>query len=151
MRIAPSLGLSLALICGPSLSAQARRVVDVLRAGDAVSAWEHSTTGDGTLARSPKDLPFRKGCTHLGCTLVVYDDSEVTLQVDLGPDRGGSLELLVEGQKLLSQPAPLPERLEVRIPLSLSLGRTSLHVTLRASLRGGVDLRELRTIQEHLE
>jgi hypothetical protein len=152
--------LSLAVFASSSAwatPAQGRRVVDVVTLGDARSEREHDYAGDRVTEGVVDGRIFRQAAGWLRVSLTVYDDTEVTL---VGTFRGSAgepvaFELLVEGRQVNAppfvSPSTAPARVEFRVPMALTQGKTRISVTLRAVNGPAPGLIELRTVQEHLE
>jgi hypothetical protein len=137
--------------------AQGLRVVDVVTMGDSRSEREHDYAGERITEGVVDGRAFRQAAGWLRVSLTVYEDSEVTL---VGTFRGSGgrpieFELLVEGQKLLAPafvaPGLSPARVEYRVPVALTRGKTRISVTVRAAGGPTPGLIEWRTVQEHLE
>jgi hypothetical protein len=147
----------LALWLPLAVAAQGRRVVDVVRAGNAASEREHDYDGAGTTVEAIDGRTFRQARGWLSYSLAVFEDTEVTLECAFRGSEGQRLafDLLVEGRKIVTHtfvsPSPAPVKVAFRIPFDVTKGLTSIHVMLKAA--GGLTpgLLELRTVQEHLE
>jgi hypothetical protein len=136
---------------------QGRRVVDVVKVGDPASEREHEFAGDGVTDGVADGRAFRQARGWLRYSLNVYDDSEVTLACTFRGSEGRTyvFDLLVEGRKVVTHtfvsPSSVPMKVEFRVPMSVTAGRTSISVMLRAVDGVTPGVIELRTVQEHLE
>jgi hypothetical protein len=155
-----TLAVSLAVLGSsstPAAPAQGRRVVDVVTLGDARSEREHDYDGERVTEGVVDGRVFRQTEGWLRVSLAVYEDTEVTLVGTFRGSAGESLgfELLVEGQRVnvpaFVSPSTAPARVEYRVPLALTKGKTRLSITLRAVNGPTPGLLEWRTVQEHLE
>jgi hypothetical protein len=155
-----TLALSLALLVSPATlakPAQGRRVVDVVTMGDARSEREHEYAGERETEGVIDGRIFRQAAGWLRVSLTVYDDSEVTLVATFRGSAGApsAFELLVEGRPVKApafvSPSATPARVEYRVPMELTKGKTRISVTLRAVGGPTPGLIELRSVQEHLE
>ena len=148
---------SLALALAVALSAQGRRVVDVVLAGDEKSAHDHDAEGEGLTEGTVAGRPFRQAAGWLRYTLRTFDDTEVTVACLCRGTEGRRLtfELFVDGQAAgthtLASPSADPVLKEYRVPAKLTLGKTTISVTLRGVNGPTPGVLELRTVQEHLE
>ena len=148
---------SLASSIGMAAPAQGRRVVDVVTMGDGRSEREHDYAGDRVIEGVVDGRIFRQAAGWLRVSLTVYEDTEVTLVGTFRGSAGAPLafELLVEGRQVnvpaFVSPSTAPARVEFRVPMALTQGKTRISVTLRAANGLTPGLIELRTVQEHLE
>lgn len=71
--------LLLAAPVGDPLSAQSRRVVDLVKAGDEKGERDHDYAGDGVASGTAGDRAFRQATGWLRYTLTTYDDTAVTV------------------------------------------------------------------------
>ena len=148
-----------ALACPMAIAApaQGRRVVDVATMGDASSDREHEYAGDRVTEGVVDGRVFRQAAGWLRISLTVYDDTDVTLVATFRGSAGDRVpfELLVEGRKVTApsfvSPTTAPARVEFRVPMALTRGKSRIWVMLRAVNGPTPGLIELRTVQEHLE
>jgi hypothetical protein len=155
--------LALLLATGPAAawpsgpSAQSRRIVDVVLAGDAKSEREHDYAGEGVATGTIGDRTFRQASGWLRFTLRTYDDTEVTLAcLCRGSDgRRLTFELLVDGQSAgvhsFESPSSEPVLREYPVPERLTHAKGRISVELRGVGGPTPGIIELRTVQEHLE
>ena len=148
---------SLALALGVALSAQGRRVVDVVQAGDEKSAHDHDAEGEGVTEGTVAGRSFRQAAGWLRYTLRTFDDTAVTVACLCRGTEGRrvTFELLIDGQAAgthtLESPSTVPVLKEYRVPERLTRGKTKVSVTLRGVGGPTPGVLELRTVQEHLE
>lgn len=153
------MAVSVAFVLGaaPAPAAQARRVVDVVVVGSPRSEEAHEYAGERVTDGRADGRTWREGPGWQRYILTVFDDTDVTVVCTFrgseGQPRRFALE--VEGRVIptrpFASPSAVPVTVEIRVPFSVTRGRTSIGVVLR-----GVDgpmpgLLELRTVQEHLE
>ena len=137
--------------------AQGRRVVDVVTMGDSRSEREHDYAGDRVTEGVADGRAFRQTTGWLRVSLTVYEDTEVTLAGTFRGSGGEPLvfELVVDGRQVkvpaFVSPSTSPARVEDRVPMALTQGKTRISVMLRAVNGPTPGLIELRTVQEHLE
>jgi hypothetical protein len=147
----------LALSATAPLPAQGRRVVDVVKVGDPASERQHGYAGEGVTEGVAGGRTFRQAHGWLSYSLVVYEDTEVTLSCVFRGTEGRRLafELLVEGRRIktytLVSFSSRPTNVDFPIPFEVTKGLTAIHVVLRAVNGAAPALLELRTVQEHLE
>jgi len=142
---------------GTGSGGQSRRVVDVVRSGDAVSERDHDAEGDGITDGTAAGRAFRQAAGWLRYTMRTFDDTEVTVACVCGGTENRRLRFAIEidgqaaGTHTIESPGVEPVVKEYRIPERLTLGKSTISVTLRGI--GGPTPRvlELRTVQEHLE
>ena len=136
---------------------QGRRVVDVVQAGDEKSARDHDAEGEGVTQGTVAGRAFRQASGWLRYTLRTFDDTEVTVACLCRGTEGRpfTFELLIDGQAAgthtLASSSAGPVLKEYRVPEKLTLGKTTLSVTLRGVNGPTPGVIELRTVQEHLE
>jgi hypothetical protein len=151
------LAVLFALSVTAPLPAQGRRVVDIVKVGDAVNEREHGYAGELVTEGVADGRTFRQTHGWLGYSMAVYDDTEVTLScVFRGTERRRlPFELLVEGRQIktytLVSSTSRPTNVDFPIPFEVTKGLTAIHVVLRAVDGPTPGLLELRTVQEHLE
>jgi hypothetical protein len=151
------LAVLFALSVTAPLHAQGRRVVDIVKVGDAVNEREHAYAGELVTEGVADGRTFRQTHGWLGYSMAVYDDTEVTLSCVFRGTEGRrlSFELLIEGRRIathtLVSSSPRPTHVDFPIPFEVTKGLTAIHVVLRAVDGPTPSLLELRTVQEHLE
>jgi hypothetical protein len=152
--------LAILLACGTAGIArgQGRRVVDVVKVGDSVAERLHDYAGERVSDGPVEDgRRFRQALGWQRYTLAVYDDSEVALSFTFRGSEGrhAAFDLVVEGRKVtthtFTSQSEVPAAIEIRLPMALTAGRTSLIVMLRAVDGPTPGLIELCALQEHLE
>ncbi len=138
-----------------------RRVVDVVLVGEDTSAATHGFDGREVSRGSLHGQTFRQTRAWMHLSLKTFDDTRVTVAYAcIGADTLGraaplQFELVVEDSVLATPTLALAlgesATTEVSVPFSLTRGKTSIAVLIRA--RGGRSpaVRELRTIQDHHE
>ncbi len=132
-------------------------MVDAVTVGDPVLERAHAYAGEGVSEGLADGRRFRQALGWQRYAVSVYDDSEVTLGFTFRGSEGRAIafDLIVEGQRVsrpvFNAPSSSPAVLEVRLPLSVTSGKTSLLVILRAAGGPTPGLIELRAVQEHLE
>jgi hypothetical protein len=147
----------LALSLPSADAAQGRRVVDLVKAGNAASEREHDYDGAGATVEAIDGRTFRQARGWLSYSMTVYEDTEVTLACTFRGSDGQKIayDLFVEGRKIVTHtfvsPSPAPVNVAFRIPFDVTRGLTSIHVMLKAAGGPTPGLLELRTVQEHLE
>jgi hypothetical protein len=139
------------------LATQGRRIVDVVKVGDATSEREHRYAGEGVTEGVADGRTFREVRGWLSYSMAVYEDTEVTLACTFRGSEGRKIpfDLVVEGRKIATNTfvstSSRPTIVDVRIPFGITKGLTAIHVMLRAVDGPTPALLELRTVQEHLE
>jgi hypothetical protein len=134
-----------------------RRVVDTAEAGNAESEWSHGYVGDSVTTGMFNGQSFRQARGYMRYALKTFDDTPVTVACTfVGTDRDThSYDVIVEDSVIATRTftslAATATVVEIRVPFSLTRGRTNIAVIVRA--RGGTTpaLREVRTIQDHNE
>jgi hypothetical protein len=138
-------------------AAQGRRVVDLVKIGDLASERAHEYAGADVSEGVIAGRPFREARGWQRYALTVYDDSEVALRFLFRGTEGkpAVFDLIVEGRKVstghFTSSAREPAVLEVRLPIAVTAGRTSLLVMMAAVDGPTPGLIELGVVQEHLE
>ena len=136
---------------------QVRRIVDIVRVGDTTNERDHDYAGEDVTAGLSAGKPFRQTRNWMRYSLKVYEDTEVTVACTFF---GGNapFELVVEDQlvatHVFTSSSTAPAVAELRVPFSLTKGKTNIMVMLRAAKGANGPtpaLLELRTIQDHLE
>jgi hypothetical protein len=153
---APLLAL---LICAMAATpiVQGRRVVDVVKVGDARSERDHDYEGERVSEGTIDGRLFRQARGWMRYSLAAFDEGEVTLDCTFRGSEGQkfTFDLLVEGHEILTHtfvsPSAAPSRLEFIVPTKVTAGKTILTVTIRAVGGPTPGLMELRNVQEHLE
>jgi hypothetical protein len=137
---------------------QGRRVVDVVKVGDSIAEASHGYAGESVSEGLIDDgRRFRQALGWQRYTLAVYDDSEVALSLTFRGSEGrqAAFDLVVEGRQVathtFTSPSAVPATVEIRLPVGVTSGKTSLMVMLRAVDGPTPGLIELRAVQEHLE
>jgi hypothetical protein len=134
-----------------------RRVVDSVLAGDPISEAGHGYVGSDAVSGVAGGQAFRQARGWIRYALTTFDDTEVTLvcafvrtdAVTHGYDVVVE-DSLIATRALSAQP-DAPAVVAIAVPLSVTKGKTSVAVVIRA--RGGLTpaLREIRTVQDHNE
>ena len=152
--------IAILLACGTTgiAGGQGRRVVDGVKVGDAIAERAHDYAGERVSDGLAEDgRRFRQALGWQRYTLAVYDDSEVALSFTFRGSEGRleSFDLMVEGRKVAAPTftslSAVPATIEIRLPMALTAGKTSLIVVLRAVDGPTPGLIELYALQEHLE
>jgi len=133
-----------------------RRVVDTAIMGNSASEAGHGYVGEGSTSGIADGKSYRQTRSYMQFSLGTFDDTEVTVACILGGVKVESaFDLVVEDSVVATRAfsAPTSESmvLDFVVPFALTKGKTSISIVIRA--RGGVTpaLREIRTIQDHLE
>jgi len=134
-----------------------RRVVDVADVGDARSESAHGFAGHDIVAGVVDGKPYRQTSGWMHFALKTFEDTEVTVALTfVGVDSvSRRYDIVVEDSLLATRTlgTPLTEQVttDVVVPFSLTKGKASIAVVIRA--RGGLTpaLRQVRTIQDHYE
>jgi hypothetical protein len=156
-RAALVVGWLACAVAVPTVIAQARRVVDVVKVGDARSEREHEYAGDAVTEGVSDGKAFRQARGWLRYSLTVYDDTEVTVACTFvrSPGQRLPVDQHVEGRPIVTHtwltPAATPAIVEFRIPMAVTRGKTVISVMLRAVDGPTPGLIEMRSVQEHLE
>jgi len=157
-RLAGAVALALlAVAASADLVAQGRRIVDLVRMGDAKSERDHDVEGEGLRDGTLGDRRYREASGWLRATLRTYDDTEVSVACLCGGTDGRrvTFDLLVDGElagtKTLESPASEPVVREWLVPERLTRDKGKINVTMRGVGGPTPRILELRTVQEHLE
>ena len=134
-----------------------RRVVDVAEVGNALSAAAHGYAGHDVIDGTTDGTPYRQTRGWMHFALKTFEDTDVTVTCTfVGLDTvSRGYDLVVEDSviatRTLSLQSGVSTVIETAVPFSLTKGKASIAVVIRA--RGGLTppLRELRTIQDHQE
>ncbi len=157
----PSLLALLAILWGaePALSNRRtldRRVVDRVQLGEARSEAAHGYAGHDVVAGVAGGTSFRQARGWMRYALTTFDDTEVTVACTFVRTEGliGPYDVVVEDSVIATRThssSTASSVVEIRVPFSITKGRTNIAIMIRA--RGGLTpaLSELRTVQDHNE
>ena len=134
-----------------------RRIVDTVEAGNPISEAVHGYAGDNVSVGVLGGKSYRqaRGWMHYG--LKTFEDTPVTVACTfVSTDNvARGYDILVEDSVLVSRTftpqSNAPSVVEIAVPFSLTKGKASVAVIIRA--RGGPTpaLHTIRTIQDHYE
>lgn len=132
-----------------------RRIVDRVIVGDTASEVSHAYAGDGVTTGSADGQAFRQARGWMRYALTVFDDTEVTVAATFLGSAGttGAFDVIVENHVVTTCTFRSTEKttVEFRVPLSVTYGKTSIIVVLRAADGSTPRLVELRSVQDHNE
>ena len=147
------LALTLAAL---TLGAPDRRVVDRVDVGDPSSEAMHGFAAHESTLVTAGGVSARVTRGWMRYAMHVFDDTEVTVAMTFAPDSvSRQVDVVVEdsvvARRTIADSRTLPESITVDVPFTVTKGKASIVVVLRA--RDGVTpaLRELRTVQDHNE
>lgn len=138
-----------------------RRIVDMVTIGDADSEARHGYAGSEAITGRVSERSYRQTRGWLHYTLAIFEDTELAVactfvRID---DASHDYEVVVEDSVVARRTLTAtshatndaPVVVEIPVPLSLTRGKTSIAVVVRA--RGGLSpaLHQLRSIQDHNE
>ncbi len=151
----------------PASTSWDRRVVDVAQVGDARSELAHGYVGEKATRGEKGGVTFRHASGFMRFALTTFEDTEVTVACSFVAT--DSLEhrfdVIVEDSLVATRTWKAPAAIqsvasdavtasfivEVTVPFALTKGKNNIAVTLRARDGQTPALREIRTIQDHLE
>lgn len=151
MRVHRVLPLLAMLVSG----APDRRVVDTVEVGDPASEAMHGFADHESAATRANGVTSRRTRGWMRYAMHVFDDTEVTVEMTFVPDSvPRHFDVVVEDSVIARRTLAAHTRksnVEVEVPFTLTKGKASIAVVLRA--RDGVTpaLRRIRTVQEHNE
>lgn len=141
-------------------------MVDVVHAGDVHSDETHGYVGHDASSGITNGRTFRQANGWMRYALSTFDDTEVTLECTFGVERSANhnarrrYDVLVEDSLIATrtftayaQPTDSGalQVLEIRVPFSVTKGRTSIAVTIRGHDGPTPKLYLLRVLQDHNE
>ena len=153
-----SILLALLTTLAPTRSARRdRRIVDVVEAGNARSELAHGFVGVSTLAGASQGATYRQARGWMRYALTTFEDTDVTVAftfvaLDSASNR---FDVVVEDSVIVTRSwspgSATSPVVEVVVPFALTKGKNNIAVTLRARDGKTPALRDVRTIQDHLE
>lgn len=133
-----------------------RRIVDTVIAGDAESEAAHGYAGHDDRAAVANDTAFREARGWMRYAMTTFDDTEVTIALAFGGGHADArqYDIVVEdslvAMRTLAAHAAASV-VEIRVPFTVTKGRTNIAVTLRGRSGPTPALRMLRILQDHHE
>lgn len=140
-----------------SATAVDRRVVDVAEAGDARSELAHGFAGYDVIAGTIDGKPYRQTRGWMHFAMTTFEDTEVTVSLTFAriDTVTRQYDIVVEDSVLatrtLTPPLAGQATVDVVVPFSLTKGKATIAVVIRARGELTPALRQLRTIQDHYE
>jgi hypothetical protein len=130
-------------------------VVDLVAAGNALSEDEHGYAGHDDSTGSADGRAYRQARGWMRYAVTTFDDTEVTIACTFLSGASGSFDLIVEDSVIATKRVDVttgaPTVVELLVPFTVTKGKTSIAVMLRAHNGPTPRLHELRTIQDHNE
>jgi hypothetical protein len=150
-----------ALLCvsaSGGAAVQGLRVVDAVNVSLAGEETVHALATAGSALGLSAGRTWRSGRGWFSYSLRIYDDTPLTIICVLADGEGSreAFDILVDGRKVATWARDAHQsraaEVAVHLPLSETVGRTSVTVTLQAHPGASTArLLELRSVQEHLE
>ena len=142
-----------------------RRTVDIAEVGNVVSEALHGYVGDKAELGTHNGVSFRRARGSLRFALKTFEDTDVTIACAFvtTDSMARSFDVIVEDSLIATRSWPasrsrtsteatsVSSTVEILVPFALTKGKNNIAVMLRARDGSTPALREIRTIQDHLE